>query len=47
MHRGGWLAHSLQTLLKDLATIIQNQVRMGEQSFQMLTAPAPAAAAHL
>ena len=37
----GWPAHSFQTLLKDLATITRNQVRMGEQSFPMLTAPTP------
>jgi len=37
----GWPVHSFQTLLKDLATITQNRVRLGEQSFEMLAAPTP------
>jgi hypothetical protein len=37
----GWPVHSFQTLLKDLATITKNQVRMAEQSFPMLAVPTP------
>jgi len=33
--------HSFQTLLKDLATITKNQMRMGEQSFEMIPTPTP------
>ena len=35
----GFPVHSFQTLLADLATITKNQMRMGDQSFEMLTAP--------
>jgi len=35
----GLPVHSFQTLLKDLATITKNQMRMGDQNFQMTTTP--------
>ena len=35
----GLPVHSFQTLLADLGTIANNQMRMGEQSFQMVTNP--------
>jgi hypothetical protein len=35
----GFPVHSFQTLLKDLATITKNHMRMGEQSFEMITTP--------
>lgn len=35
----GLAVHSFQTLLKDLATITKNQMRMGEQSFEMIPTP--------
>jgi len=35
----GLPVHSFQTLLADLGTIAKNQVRMGDQSFQMVTTP--------
>jgi hypothetical protein len=35
----GLPVHSFQTLLADLGTIAKNQMRMGEQSFQMVTTP--------
>jgi transposase len=35
----GLPVHSFQTLLADLATLTRNRVRMGEQSFDMLTMP--------
>ena len=37
----GMPVHSFQTLLKDLATLTSNQVRVGEQTFQMLATPTP------
>jgi transposase len=37
----GMPVHSFQTLLKDLATLTRNQVRVGEQTMQMLAAPTP------
>lgn len=37
----GLPVHSFQTLLKDLATLTLNQVRVGEQTLQMLAAPTP------
>ena len=33
--------HSFQTLLKDLATLTSNEVRVGEQTFQTLATPTP------
>ena len=35
----GFPVHSFQTLLKDLATITKNHMRMGEQSFEMIPTP--------
>lgn len=35
----GMPVHSFRTLLKDLATLTRNQVRIGEQTMQMLAAP--------
>jgi len=35
----GLPAHSFQTLLADLATLTKNQMRMGNQSFEMLATP--------
>ena len=35
----GLPVHSFQTLLADLATITKNQMRMGDQSFEMITTP--------
>jgi transposase len=35
----GLPVHSFQTLLADLATLTRNRVRMGEQTFDMLTIP--------
>jgi len=35
----GFPVHSFQTLLKDLATVTKNHMRMGEQSFEMITTP--------
>jgi hypothetical protein len=35
----GFAVHSFQTLLKDLATVTKNHMRMGEQSFEMITTP--------
>jgi transposase len=35
----GLAVHSFQTLLRDLATITKNQMQMGGQSFEMITAP--------
>ena len=35
----GLPVHSFQTLLADLGTITNNQMWMGEQSFQMVTTP--------
>jgi transposase len=37
----GMPVHSFRTLLKDLATLTLNQVRVGEQTMQMLAAPTP------
>lgn len=37
----GLPVHSFQTLLKDLATLTRNQVRIGVQTMQMTTAPTP------
>jgi transposase len=37
----GLPVHSFQSLLKDLATLTRNQVRVGEQTFQMLATPTP------
>jgi transposase len=37
----GLPVHSFQTLLKDLATLTRNEVRMGEQTVQMLATPTP------
>jgi transposase len=37
----GMPVHSFQTLLKDLATLTSNEVRVGDQTFQMLAAPTP------
>jgi len=37
----GMPVHSFQTLLKDLATLTRNQVRVGEQTLQMLASPTP------
>ena len=35
----GLPVHSFRTLLADLATLTRNRMRMGEQSFEMLTTP--------
>ena len=35
----GLPVHSFQTLLKDLATLTRNEVRVGDQSLNMLSAP--------
>ena len=35
----GMLVHSFQTLLKDLATLTRNEVRVGEQTLQMVATP--------
>ena len=35
----GLPVHSFQTLLADLATLTKNQMRMGDQNFEMLTTP--------
>jgi len=35
----GWPVHSFQTLLQDLATVTKNQMRMAEQSFDIITTP--------
>ena len=35
----GFPVHSFQTLLKDLATVTKNHMRMGEQSFEMIPTP--------
>ncbi len=37
----GMRVHSFQTLLKDLATLTRNEVRVGEQTLQMLATPTP------
>jgi transposase len=37
----GMPVHSFRTLLKDLATLTRNQVRVGEQTMQMLATPTP------
>lgn len=37
----GMPVHSFQTLLKDLATLTRNDVRVGEQTLQMLATPTP------
>lgn len=37
----GMPVHSFQTLLKDLATLTRNEVRVGEQTMQMLATPTP------
>jgi hypothetical protein len=37
----GMPVHSFQTLLKDLATLTRNEVRIGEQTMQMLANPTP------
>ncbi len=37
----GMPVHSFQTLLKDLATLTMNQVRVGDQTVQMPTLPTP------
>jgi transposase len=37
----GMPVHSFQTLLKDLATLTRNEVRMGEQTLQMLATATP------
>jgi len=37
----GMPVHSFQTLLKDLATLTSHEVRVGEQTFQMLATPTP------
>jgi hypothetical protein len=37
----GLPVHSFQTLLKDLATLTRNQVRVGEQTLPMLATPTP------
>ena len=33
--------HSFQTLLKDLATLTRNEVRVAEQTLRMLAIPTP------
>ena len=35
----GMPVHSFQTILKDLATLTRNEVRVGEQTLQMLAMP--------
>lgn len=37
----GMPVHSFQTLLKDLATLTSNEVRVGEQTLRMLATPTP------
>ncbi len=37
----GLPVHSFQTLLKDLATLTRNEIRVGEQTLQMLATPTP------
>lgn len=37
----GLPVHSFQTLLKDMATLTRNEVRVGEQTLQMLSTPTP------
>src|ERR1051326_1888381 len=37
----GMPVHSFQSLLKDLATLTRNEVRVGEQTLQMLATPTP------
>jgi len=37
----GLPVHSFQTLLKDLATLTRNEVRVGEQTLPMLATPTP------
>lgn len=37
----GMPVHSFQTLLKDLATLTRNEVRVGQQTMQMLANPTP------
>jgi hypothetical protein len=37
----GMPVHSFQTFLKDLATLTRNEVRVGEQTLQMLATPTP------
>src|ERR1022692_210117 len=37
----GMPVHSFQTLLKDLATLTRNEVRVGDQTLQMLATPTP------
>ncbi len=37
----GLPVHSFQTLLKDLATLTRNEVRVGERTLQMLATPTP------
>ncbi len=37
----GMPVHSFQTLLKDLATLTRNEVRVGEQTLQMMATPTP------
>jgi transposase len=37
----GLPVHSFQTILKDLATLTRNEVRVGEQTLQMLANPTP------
>lgn len=37
----GMPVHSFQTLLKDLATLTRNEVRVGEHTLQMLATPTP------
>jgi len=37
----GLPVHSFQTLLKDLATLTRNEVRVGDQTMQMLVTPTP------
>jgi hypothetical protein len=37
----GLPVHSFQTLLKDLATLTRNEVHVGEQTLQMLSAATP------
>ena len=37
----GLPVHSFQTLLKDLATLTRNEVRVGDQTLQMLSTATP------
>ena len=37
----GLPVHSFQTLLRDLATLTRNEVRVGEQTMSMLATPTP------